>query len=149
MRAVSGLKLLPGESEDRLYALSAEALGVPLRLIEELTITRKSLDARRKGSIHWVYSAAVRLRGEAAEPQEAYDIPALESDERPVIAGFGPAGMFAALYLARAGARPIVLEPTRRRAGPRWSASAPAGSSTCSATCSSARAAPAPSPTAS
>lgn len=110
MRAVSGLKLLPGESEDRLYALSAEALGVPLRLIEELTITRKSLDARRKGSIHWVYSAAVRLRGEAAEPQEAYDIPALESDERPVIAGFGPAGMFAALYLARAGARPIVLE---------------------------------------
>lgn len=110
MRSVSGLILPPGGSEEELYSLVAARLGVPRRLIEELVITKKSLDARRKGSIHWVYSAAVRLRGEPEERAEEYSIPRVESDERPVIAGFGPAGIFAALALARAGARPIVLE---------------------------------------
>jgi uncharacterized FAD-dependent dehydrogenase len=84
---------------------------------------KRSLDARRKGDIHYVVSAAVKLAGGEARaaarakspdvsPYEEYryDIPAVKTDERPVIAGFGPAGMFAALVLARSGARPIVLE---------------------------------------
>ena len=42
-----------------------------------------------------------------------YDIPRISAKKRPVIAGFGPAGMFAALVLAKAGLRPIVLERGR------------------------------------
>ena len=68
MRAVGGLTLPPGGDERRLYALAAAKLGVRPAAIEELTITRKSLDARRKGAVHWVYSVSVRLRGEPDEP---------------------------------------------------------------------------------
>ena len=50
MRAVCGLVLPPGGDERRLYELAAATLGVRPAAIEQLTITRKSLDARRKAA---------------------------------------------------------------------------------------------------
>ena len=68
---------------------------------------------------------AVKLKGEEralkksrsknACPYEkySYEIPKLSCERRPVIVGFGPAGMFAALVLSKAGLRPIVIERGR------------------------------------
>ncbi|MCR4562766.1 MAG: hypothetical protein K5694_06165 [Bacilli bacterium] len=79
-------------------------------------ILRKSLDCRRN-SVFYIYSAAIEtdlILNEndfrLYEEPKPLVINKREFKERPVIVGFGPAGMYCALILARAGARPIILE---------------------------------------
>ena len=125
MIQVRSLRLDPGESEDKLRKKAARELHISEREISELIITKKSLDARKKNDIHWLYSVAVKISDEdrilarsksknvCRYEHFEYDIPRISAKKRPVIAGFGPAGMFAALVLAKAGLRPIVLERGR------------------------------------
>ncbi|MER2235787.1 MAG: hypothetical protein ABS901_05505, partial [Candidatus Limivicinus sp.] len=122
MILVRNLRLLPEEDFSLLSSRAAEKLHVPETRILSWELKRRSLDARKKDRIHWVCSVAVivsgseekLLRGKdpdiAAYVPPVYEITVLSSDERPVVVGFGPAGMFAALMLSRAGLRPIVLE---------------------------------------
>ena len=122
MILVRNLRLNIGESEDRLKKLAARELGVPEREILSLRITKKSLDARKKNDIHWLYAVAVEVKNDertlkksrsknvCAYERFTYDIPKLTAQKRPVVVGFGPAGMFAALVLSRAGLKPIVIE---------------------------------------
>lgn len=123
MITVRALRLSVGESEDQLRAKAAKELRIPAGDIKSLQIKKKSLDARKKSDLHWMYTVAVAVAGSEEKilkraksknasivSEEAYVIPKAELTTRPVVVGFGPAGMFAALVLAMAGARPIVLE---------------------------------------
>ena len=115
-------KLRLGVGED-VSALRARAEKKLRAEITDTLLVRRSLDARKKNDIHYICSLAVSVRGDEEkliqrarsddvcryEPP-VYEIPLVEAAERPVIVGFGPAGMFAALVLARAGVRPIVIE---------------------------------------
>ena len=102
---------------------AAQALHVRASDIASLQIFRRSLDARKKPQLKWIYTLDVTLRaGESAvlrrcrsnkitrETPYVYRVPKINAQTRPVVVGFGPAGMFAALVLALAGLKPIVLE---------------------------------------
>lgn len=121
---ISPLMLLPGEEESFLYKKAAFELGVSPSLIKDLRLYRKSLDAR-KSKVVFCYAVDVYLKEQAIvspsekckriEKEFSYSIPKFDqTGHRPVVVGFGPSGMFAALLLARAGLCPIVLEKGKR-----------------------------------
>ena len=117
------------EEENRLPFKAAEALGIARDQIQEFRIVRKSLDARKKNRIHFVYSLAVSLPHEEEQKALASQFPDVspyeenpppsprpvskKSENRPVIVGTGPAGLFAALTFCESGWPPLILERGR------------------------------------
>ena len=106
----------------------------------DFTVFKRSHDARRKDrEIAFVYIVDATVRDEArvlaahrddrhvtAAPDTAFRPPPTApaaSIEKPLVVGFGPCGLFAALVLAQQGYRPIVLErgrDVRRRTQDTW-----------------------------
>ncbi|MCI9598686.1 MAG: NAD(FAD)-utilizing dehydrogenase [Firmicutes bacterium] len=110
------IKLKPGEGKAVIPEKIRKKTGAR---VKDWIIRRESIDARDKGAIRLVYtvdfSCEKRLKLEKA-PDLTYRYPEPGSKalaHRPVIVGFGPCGIFAALTLAEMGYRPLVLERGR------------------------------------
>lgn len=123
MISVRNLRLEIGDAEEKLKKKAAKELRVSEADIKSIRLTKKSLDARKKNDLHYTCAVAVSVRGDdektiarsksknvSAYEEFIYNIPQVKSDRRPVIVGFGPAGMFASLVLSKAGLKPIVIE---------------------------------------
>lgn len=105
-----------------------QAVGRRLRGVRDFsyTISRKSIDSRKKHELKYVYTVLVKVENErqvlrsCARDRDIsryepviYQMPKPGKDKlmhRPVIAGAGPAGLFCALMLARAGYQPRLIE---------------------------------------
>ena len=117
---------LPAEHDvNQLGYEAARLLKISNSKVRKLKIVRRSVDARKKPDVRIVYTVDVQLDGNENKilkqsgckraniaPVSYYKLPKVKKDlpMRPVVIGFGPAGMFASLVLAMAGQKPIVLE---------------------------------------
>ena len=130
MIRITELALPLGHSPETLHAAILRRLGIAAPQLLAYTLFKRSYDARKKNSeISFVYILDVTVRDEAAvlkrltgdrhvslAPDTEYHPVAHAPaglQERPLIIGFGPCGLFAALLLAQMGFRPIVLERGR------------------------------------
>lgn len=135
MILIQQLKLRVPHDEKEILKRAARALLLREEDILEMEILRRSMDARKKPEIYAIYAVEVKVRNEKRALERAlrnkrvkeqislstrvkYQFPEpMEGagqdsfrDERPMIAGAGPAGLFCAYYLALAGLRPIIFE---------------------------------------
>jgi uncharacterized FAD-dependent dehydrogenase len=140
MIRITELALPLGHAPDALHAAILKRLGISATDLLDVSVFKRSYDARKKNSeISFVYILDVSVRHEAQvlarlagdrhvgpAPDTSYHSVAHAPDglqERPLIIGFGPCGLFAALLLAQMGFRPIVLErgrDVRRRTKDTW-----------------------------
>lgn len=101
---IDNIKLKIGEDEKKLYDVASRKLRAPAHI----KILKKSLDARDKSDIRWVYS----IEADKKPIQEAEkEYPQVRRQPRRVIVvGSGPAGLFCAIRLIRSGIRPLIVE---------------------------------------
>ena len=132
MLRLTDLHLPLDHPEHALKEAVLDRLGLAPDRLRALHIFRRAFDARKKSAIQLVYTVDVDVDDEAAllsrrlpklgpTPDLTYQFVAQAPAEirlRPVVIGFGPCGLFAALILAQSGFRPIIIErgkPVRER----------------------------------
>lgn len=110
------------EDQEERWQRALRKAGLRRQQVKRFYTAKRSVDARRKDRIRFLYTIALELE-EGVEPTLREQVRLCPQttpiapvsgtapmEHRPVIAGFGPAGMFCGLLLARQGYRPLILE---------------------------------------
>ena len=130
MIRITQIRLRPEESEELLLPRICKKLRLSEADVKSYKITKKSIDARKKEELTFIYQVDVEIKKKESQvlrhlkeseariiKESGYRFPECGSEQlshRPVIVGTGPAGLFCGYMLAKAGFCPILLE----RGGP-------------------------------
>ena len=124
MIRINNIKLKLDYTDSDIERAVIKELRVDKKAIDNISLFRRSVDARHKNDVHFIATLDVKLntnensalskcksKNAVITDEYKYIIP-YKNDlkQRPVVVGFGPAGMFCALILAQSGQRPIVIE---------------------------------------
>ena len=125
MIRIRQIKINIEENENTLLLKVAKLLKITTQDITELTITKKSLDARKKDNLFYVYEVDIKtplenkiLNNNKSQdifksPVEEYTFPIrgpYNQTKKTIIVGTGPAGLFASYLLAEQGIKPVIIE---------------------------------------
>lgn len=126
MILISDLKIPLGDiHENFLWNMAAKTLKVAATELKSVRLAKKSVDARKKDSVHFVCAVECEVKSPATEKlilsrkikNVSQAVPFVYRVEktkplptRPIVVGSGPAGLFAALVLSMGGQRPLILE---------------------------------------
>lgn len=128
MIRINEIKQSLDSNKEDLFGACKKILRVKDEQIKSMTIVRQSVDSRKKDNVFFCYTVDVEVDGDEEKLLKRinsnklqivetykYELPENKrvSKYRPVVVGFGPAGIFAALILARSGLKPFVIERGR------------------------------------
>jgi uncharacterized FAD-dependent dehydrogenase len=126
MLRLTDIKLPLAHEESDLQTAVLEKIKRPAEELKSISVFKRGFDARNKLNIQLIYTLDIELGDESTVLQDFTKDPHVRQSpdtsykfvahapvtllERPVVIGFGPCGLFAALLLAQMGFKPIVLE---------------------------------------
>lgn len=113
MIRIDNIKVKIGEEIAKKHI--AKRAGVNEDIILDFKVLKKAIDARKKADVHYVYTVLAKVKrkinGFSEYKEKKYIFPqGRKLENRPVVVGTGPCGLFAGLMLARAGYKPVLLE---------------------------------------
>ena len=122
---VNNIALKIDEDKNTLIKRVSKKLKISESEIKNIKIIKESLDARKKSDIKYIYCVEIEHKNEEKlvnklkDKDVKFEVPSYNAEivsgekelkNRPVVVGFGPAGIFAALLLAEKGYKPLVIE---------------------------------------
>ncbi len=120
MYRINNIKIRENISNDEVLLRALKKFNIPRSDVDYWRVYKKSIDARDKNDVHFVYTIDIECKNKKSCSNLAKvlekDFAKIEVDfkskfdNRPIVVGSGPSGLFAAYTLARNGARPILIE---------------------------------------
>lgn len=118
MIRLKNIKIYEELNKEELLKNALRKNKLDIKDVDNWYIFKKSIDARDKSNVHYVYTLDIELKNKNKEKRfekvEKYTFTKIHikrnSNKRPVIIGAGPAGLFAGLIMVENGIKPIILE---------------------------------------
>lgn len=114
---INNIKMPIRHTTDDVFAAAREIVRLGCVSAGDFSIYKQSIDARRKGNIHYVYTVSANCKNAVngkniivLENTGDFVVSQKALSGRPVVIGMGPCGLFAAYILALSGNPPVILE---------------------------------------